>query len=312
MKIIRKLALRAKSTLRKRIALYQDRKDFFNHYLSVCAIFRDEALYLEEWLSFHYNIGVNHFYLYNDRSEDNYLSVLSPWIKKGIVTLVDWHGLNQKTAYNHCINYRKMESRWIAFIDLDEFLFSPRTKDLASVLREYSDCSAIFVYWVLFGSSGHAVRPNASVIESYTKCMDFNSALNDRFDHQKNPENMSNYVTGWAQDGKSIVNPRLVNEYNIHAPKSLWKGTLLNENRDIPKLKNRGKETTLTYSIFRINHYWSKSIQDMVEKVDKGSVCDNKRPKRNLDRWLEREKQLNVAEDTIILDIMDLPSVKST
>jgi hypothetical protein len=309
MKLMNKLIEPVIRLIGKQIALKRDRQEVFEHYLAVCAIFRDEAFYLEEWLSFHHLMGVSHFYLYNDRSEDDYMTVLTPWIEKGFVTLVDWHAKNQKPAYNHCIKKNKMKARWIAFIDLDEFLFSPLSKDITSVLKQYSDCAAIFVYWVLFGSSGHINKPKEGVIKSYTKCMDFESALNDNFDHQKNSDNMSNYVTGWSQDGKSIINPRLVKEYNVHAPKSFWKGALVNENRVIPKLKNRDKEITLSYSIFRINHYWSKSIQDIVEKVAKGSVCNNKRAKRNLDRWLEREKQLNVAEDTTVFDILNQPSV---
>lgn len=305
MKALKKIVGKVKNLIGSLASVCLDSKKQFSHYLTVCAIFRDEASFIEEWLEFHQKIGVTHFYLYNDRSADDYMSVLKPWIERGFVTLVDWHGENQKSAYNHCIKKNKMKSRWIAFIDLDEFLFSPLSKDITSVLKQYSDCAAIFVYWVLFGSSGHIKKPQDGVIKSYTKCMDFESALIDNFDHQKNLDDMSNYVTGWSQDGKSIINPRLVKEYNIHAPKSFWKGSLVNENRVIPKLKNRDKETTLSYSIFRINHYWSKSIQDIVEKVAKGSVCNNKRPKRNLERWLEREKQLNVSEDTAIFDILN-------
>lgn len=289
-----------------RIARYQDRKKNYKNYLSICAIFRNEAIYLGEWIEFHYRIGVDHFYLYNDRSNDEYLAVLAPWIDKGIVTLKDWHGKTQKSAYNDCIDRNKIDSKWIAFIDIDEFLFSPSGDNLKYVLAEYNDCVAIFVYWVLYGSSGHVKRPKGKVTMNYTKCMDYESALKDNFDHQWDAEDMSNYVTGWAQDGKSIVNPRFVREYNIHGPKFLWSGVLLNENRVIPVLKNQGNSSTYSYSILRINHYWSKSIEDLKEKVDRGSVCNNKRPKRNLSRWIEREKHLNVVEDKVIFNSLKL------
>ncbi|MDO9150517.1 MAG: glycosyltransferase family 92 protein [Methylotenera sp.] len=292
---------RFKFVVERLFALYRNRQVEFEYELVVCAIFKNEALYLDEWLSFHHEIGVDHFYLLNDHSDDDFQTVLEPWIDRKLVKLVNWQGGGQKLAYNKCIKELRMKARWIAFIDLDEFLFSPVTKDFKSVLRAYTDVPAIFVYWVLFGSSGHTDRPKGRVIDSYKCCMDFNAAINDTFDHGKDAS-MVNYVSGWALDGKSIVNPRLVREYNIHMPKSLWAGELVDENRIAPKTK--GKGTTLSYSVFRINHYWSKSIQDITEKVNKGSVCNNRRPKRNLARWLERERQLNVSEDTVILDIL--------
>ena len=36
------------------------------HELGVCAIFRDEARFLDEWISFHAGVGATHFYLYNN------------------------------------------------------------------------------------------------------------------------------------------------------------------------------------------------------------------------------------------------------
>ena len=33
--------------------------------LSICAIFKNEANYLKEWIEYHRMVGVEHFYLYN-------------------------------------------------------------------------------------------------------------------------------------------------------------------------------------------------------------------------------------------------------
>ena len=58
--------------------------------LAVCAIFREEAPFLDEWIAFHVGVGATHFYLYNNFSTDNYKQVLEPWIARGTVTLIDW------------------------------------------------------------------------------------------------------------------------------------------------------------------------------------------------------------------------------
>lgn len=287
--------------LGRAIARSRDRRAAFRHELSIGAIFKDEGHYLDEWLTFHHGVGVEHFYLYDDNSTDGSRAVLDPWVRRGLVTVLPWSArLGQVPAYNDCIRRVRSQTRWLALIDIDEFLFSPRCPDLRQVLRDYADVPAIFVYWVLFGSNGHASRPEGSVIDSYTRCLDRESALRDDFDHRKEPDR-AEYVTGWAKDGKSIVNPRMVRKYVVHRPRELWDGELLDENRLPPVQRAEGE--SLRYDILRINHYWSKSIEDLAAKVERGSICDRNRPKRKLETWLARERMLNVSTDTTILPI---------
>lgn len=63
------------------------------HPLSICMIFRDEAPYLKEWIEFHRLAGVDHFDLCNHRNQDNYLDVLTPYMKKGVVELTEMGGV---------------------------------------------------------------------------------------------------------------------------------------------------------------------------------------------------------------------------
>ena len=58
--------------------------------MSICAIFKNEALYLKDWIEYHLNIGVDHFYLYNVGSRDFYEKALRAYIRADIVTLVNW------------------------------------------------------------------------------------------------------------------------------------------------------------------------------------------------------------------------------
>jgi hypothetical protein len=287
------------SLVGKPLALLRNRRKSFRHELVIGAIFRNEARYLDEWLTFHHGVGVDHFFLYNNHSTDEFREVLEPWLQRGLVTLTDWPGKGaQVSAYGDCIQRFRNRARWIAFIDMDEFLFSPQSLDLREVLRHYNDVSAIFVYWVMFGSGGHTSRPAGNVIDSYTRSLDIEAAVNDTFDHHKKPGHV-NYVTGWAQDGKTIVNPRLVRRYSVHRPKDLWHGTLLDENRKAPEQRVLG--ASISHSVLRINHYWSKSIEELTKKVEKGIANFEKQPKVELESWLERENKLNAEKDETIL-----------
>lgn len=58
--------------------------------LSIACIFRDDARFLKEWVAYHRLVGVEHFWLFNNLSVDEYQEVLAPYVAEGIVELIDW------------------------------------------------------------------------------------------------------------------------------------------------------------------------------------------------------------------------------
>ena len=96
--------------------------------LTICAIIRDEVPYLQEWIVFHLLRGADHFVIYDNDSCDDPGGVLAPWIARGIVELIPWPsflaGANaQHMCYGHACRYMSGKTRWLSFLDLDEFLF---------------------------------------------------------------------------------------------------------------------------------------------------------------------------------------------
>jgi hypothetical protein len=115
-------------------------------------------------------VGVERFFLYNNHSTDDHREVLAPLIDEGIVVVKDWPGSGgQWAAYDDCLAEHRDDSRWIAFLDLDEFLFSPTTEPVSHVLREYEQWPGVGVNRLRFGASGHRVRPTGLVIENYVR-----------------------------------------------------------------------------------------------------------------------------------------------
>ena len=53
-----------------------------NHTLSIAAIMKNEKPYLKEWLEYHQLIGVEHFYLCDNDSNDGTEEYLQPYIKQ--------------------------------------------------------------------------------------------------------------------------------------------------------------------------------------------------------------------------------------
>ena len=131
--------------------------------LTVASVFKDEAPYLKEWIEYHKIMGAEHFRLYNNNSEDDYLAVLSPYIQKGEVSLVEWPSneedlknwvvLTQWRACVDAVNYYKEKSQWLAFLDIDEYLFPLEKPDMTTFLKDYEAYPGVVFSWQCFGTS---------------------------------------------------------------------------------------------------------------------------------------------------------------
>jgi hypothetical protein len=79
---------------------------------AVCAIVRDEQLYLEEWVLYHLGLGFHHIYLYDNSQlqtaaswRDQLASVSAPEIRDGttVVPFLDDSDTRQFAAYRDCM-----------------------------------------------------------------------------------------------------------------------------------------------------------------------------------------------------------------
>ena len=138
-------------------------------FLSIIAIFKNEGHVLEEWIKHHIWQGVEHFYLINNDSTDNYLEILQPYIDAEIVTLFNLSGqYKQVEYYNTVFQYIKNDTTWLMVIDIDEFYYCT-IKPLKDYLQNDIEdkYNIITNVWKIFGSSGHINQPK-NIRESFT------------------------------------------------------------------------------------------------------------------------------------------------
>ena len=143
-------------------------------YLSICAIYRDEADYLAEWVEFHRLVGVERFFLYNNFSSDHHLDVLAPYMDEGIVTVRDWQVTRRRVGSDTRVQ-RRIEVAPLR-LALDRVHRPGRVSLLAqagspcpTVLSEYEEWPGVAVRWAMFGTSGHRTEPPGLVIENYLR-----------------------------------------------------------------------------------------------------------------------------------------------
>jgi hypothetical protein len=259
-------------------------------YLSACAIFRDEADYLQEWIEFHRLVGVERFFLYDNGSVDDWRTVLAPYTHDGTVRVRDWPA-RQYEAYDDCLARHGAESRWIAFIDLDEFLFSPTGAALPEMLARYEPYPAIGVHWCVFGASGHEQKPNGLVIESYL---------------DRTTEPLRNR---WI---KSVVDPARTRKcasshafrYRADGARAYAVDEQLRELRDDQPRgqpgSNAGWSSDISFDLLRINHYKTKSREEWERKLAKPDAMHGGGKRIPATEWERMQETLSQQRDDAI------------
>jgi hypothetical protein len=149
--------------------------------IALCAIFKDEAPFLLEWIAFHKMIGVDHFVLFDNGSDDGGSALVRESVFARNVTLVDWPDRpGQISAYRHYVTHHARRFTWSGFLDLDEFIHPMAFNSLRDVLRDpsYDGFSAILLNWLVFGASGHDRRPPGPVIDAYVHRLPVDDPVN--------------------------------------------------------------------------------------------------------------------------------------
>lgn len=224
--------------------------------LSVAAIFQCESRFLKEWIDYNLLIGVEHFWLYYnpDLSEpwselNPYIYdvqiALEPYINSGIVDLYIWDNLTphvrfafgcQAQAYQHALKRAKGKTKWLAIIDVDEFIVPLDTFTLTKTLdRFYDKASGVCVHWQMFGTSDVPfIWPQDLMIEQLTRKAVWNHPVNGWY---KTIMKVSDVVT--------IENPH----YPVYKKGKFGVNTAGNPNF---------QESEVCIKHLQINHYWTR------------------------------------------------------
>ena len=252
----------------------------FKYYFTVLATFKNEGKILEEWLEHHIAHGVEHFYLVNDHSTDNCMSLLAPYLENGVVTM--FNAPSVASQFRQIALYRNSivrimatnESQWVAIIDLDEFLYSPKEVDIKNVLRQHEDLSLVGLNWVWFGANKYAKQPG-SVIQSFTTRADY--------DASKYPEFIKRY---------KMMNPSTM------SPSNAWQKYILNlqykvVDVDVHGANIEGTIDNLSYLRYPddppllLNHYAVQSKENFLAKGEKKDINNFRDANLYSEEWFD-------------------------
>ena len=218
--------------------------------VGVCAIVRDEATYVEEWVSFHREQGISEFRIYDNGSIDGTPEMLRTLGIEPVIWAGHPHDFDsqQRAAYLEGARMLAGQVDWLAFIDMDEFVFG-RTAPLAAVLAALPDAAgAIAVQQLMFGSGGHLTRTPGPVTRRFIRCAP-----------RAHPENL------WF---KTVARPERVQEFeSVHSVRLVGGAYVMADGS--PLLRegpHPGAASRRIEGMIGLHHYALKSLEEFRDK----------------------------------------------
>ena len=138
------------------------------------------AKFLKEWVIYHSRIGVEKFILYDNGSDDELQRIVEELNQNGFnVETVLWPWpKTQEAGFSHSAIYAKQTCKWMLYVDVDEFVFSPKwinsstpsTQMLSSLIPKNpnSKIGQISISCNEFGPSNQRSHPIHGVTQGYT------------------------------------------------------------------------------------------------------------------------------------------------
>ncbi|MBO7529036.1 MAG: glycosyltransferase family 2 protein [Bacteroidales bacterium] len=198
----------------------------------ICAIAKDEQLYLYDWVKYHIDKGIDKIIIYNNGFSDYYIYDMEQYVE-----FIPWHPKSSHTnpqteAYNDFIN--KHKGHGIAcFIDIDEFIWGELPKRGNIVLED-----------ITYDACGNLFYDNRPVYERFTREAVLNMTCNIKT------------VVDLSNPGQFISCHRTNMELET------IDGIIIPDH-NIPFVTSRASY---------LRHYLTKSLEEYIQKLKRGNI----------------------------------------
>ena len=237
----------------------------------VCALAKNEHLYINEWVAHYVNLGVDKIYIYDNDdigAKDIYKCIDRKYSKH--LVFVDIRGKHynniQGKMYSEFYNFHKHNFDWCLFCDIDEFLVGIDNIKTFFSQPQFKNTYQIRVKWRLFGDDNLIERDmSKGVMETFKK--EITHSL--RWDLERK--------STLEIQGKSIVKGHL----NGIVFKSVHFANFIQSNRILPSVLPSGRPCNSGVAIMEdyskekvfLNHYMTKSLSEFInQKIGRGDA----------------------------------------
>lgn len=221
--------------------------------ICLCTIAKLENKYIREYIEHYKKYGVDKIFLYdnNDKNGEKLEYVILEYLKNGFVKILNWRGKKkiQNLAYDNCYQINKKIYDFFLFYDLDEFIHL-QNMNLKYFLsqKKFHKCQSIQLNWVMHTDNNLLYFYNESLFKRFPK--------------------KGKSLKGIC-DVKSIIKGNLTIKIN-HAHFGNPNITSCDGYGNIKKNFTLRKKAY--YRRYYIDHFFTKSTEELIIKIKKGSV----------------------------------------
>ena len=222
---------------------------------------KDETDYLEDFLKYHLNIGIDEIYIFEDFGSASHKNITDKYSKVHLMSIFDIFPkeqhpeilqmvedkiprqtlyINQILKWLHNNGYSEY---WCWLIDVDEYITA--TEPISDILGRFSDRDAVLVYWKNYGCSGRLYKPlyDKPIYEIFTEPCGYE--LYSDFKMYKITKFCVN-LNKWSVDKK----------FWIHNAPLNW-----------IKADGTYKRTEIVFEPLYLRHYITKSVEEYLHKI---------------------------------------------
>ena len=230
-------------------------KNLNTNEICLCTVGKEENAYILEYVEHYKSLGLDKIYLYDNNNIDGekFEDVIDNYIKSGFVEIVNFRG--KKKALMKIANdcYRKNHKKydWLIFYEIDEFLHL-RNHTIKSYLYQphFNHCEVIYLNWVLHTDNNKIYYENKT--------------LKERFPEIENNMHALKGIKSILRGGIPNIKINCIHRLNEK---------LINCDGYGRPANNSGIGTlNLDLSNYYIDHYTSKSTEELAKKINKGDA----------------------------------------
>ena len=235
--------------------------------MAIVLIVRNEARHIAEWARFHHMAGVKHFLVYDNGSTDGTITAIRsalpaealtviPWAQRRFRTITGREIHNQVLAYAHALLNFGSAYRWMAFIDVDEFLVPVTARSIPEAMQGLEGAAHVSLPWQMFGRGGNTTPPEGGVVANYL--------------HRAR----DSFALTHGLNFKCLVDPSRVTEVGVHGFGIDGRDEGVNDAGQSAHHKDRIKPSFASRVRLQLNHYYTRSDAELQAKIGRGSNKD--------------------------------------
>lgn len=269
----------------------------------ILTIIKNEHQYLDEWIKYHLDLGIDHIFIFEDIDSDSHkeicdkyedgvtldsiLTVLDDVNRNKVYELKSTKDYNPQYIYiskglSYIKNCYPGQYDWCFVIDNDEFItLENEHDDIKDVISLYNNYDAFIMQWKCYGANGYVNKPdykNNSVIKTFEKEI-------QGYVPTRTPQSLT----------KTCYNLKTYKEVFFlytHQPSRYCNFCRTNFEKD------RNKPV---FDKIYIRHYITKSWEEYVWKIEKRGFLFGKI--RNYDFFFEVNPDMKYMKENLINDI---------